>query len=294
MVILGRPNVGKSTLLNALLGQKISITSARPQTTRHNLLGIKSTEATQILFVDTPGIHTKEPRAINRYMNRSARRAVHDVDVLIFLLDRFKWTEDDARVADLVESAEGYKIIVVNKVDLIADKARLLPGLQELQNRFGDLDIVPVSAKKRDNLDTLESIIVRHLPVSPFYFDEAQITDRNERFLVAEIIREKLMRQLGDELPYRLTIMIEGFRVLPDIARIDATIYVEKESQKKILVGKNGSKLKRVGVDARKDIEALLATKVMLNTWVKVKASWSDDERALKSLGYDEIQSRDI
>ncbi len=294
MVLLGRPNVGKSTLLNALLGQKLSITSAKPQTTRHNLLGIKSVGPTQILFVDTPGIHLNAPRAINRYMNKTARSAIQGVDVLIFLLDRFKWTEDDARVAELFKSAEGHKIIVVNKVDMIADKTRLLPGLEALQSRFEDCDLVPVSAKKHDNLQRLEALIVQHLPVSPFYFDAEQITDRSERFLVAEIIREKLMRQLGDELPYRLSIQIERFQVQGNITRIDANIYVEKDSQKRILIGANGSKLKRIGVDARQNIETLLGTQVMLKTWVKVKESWSDNERALKSLGYDEIQNRDI
>ncbi len=289
VAILGRPNVGKSTLLNQMLGQKISITSRKPQTTRHKLLGIKSTESTQILFVDTPGIHSVEPRAINRYMNKSARSAVADVDVILFLVDRDKWTEDDDQVARLLEKVDTHKIIVVNKIDRLEDRPRLLRLMSKLQTQFPEADIVPVSAESGDNLETLENLIIRYLPTSPFYFDKSQITDRSERFLVAEIIREKLMRQLGDELPYSLTIQIESFTQKNDVIHIEATIYVEKEGQKRILIGQGGERLKRVGSDARKDIELVLDSRVMLNTWVKVKASWSDDDRALKSLGYDDL-----
>lgn len=289
VAILGRPNVGKSTLLNALLGQKVSITSKKPQTTRHKLLGIKTKQKSQVLFVDTPGIHGKEAKAINRYMNRSAKSAVRDVDVLIFMVDRHKWVDDDDIVADLVDGVQAHKIIVVNKVDMIQDKTRLLPLLRDLQDRFPTAEVVPVSAKTGHNLDTLESVIEKMLPESRFYFDEDQITDRSVRFLVAEIVREKLMRQLGEELPYSLTIQVDRFDEREEVTHIDATIYVEKEGQKKILIGKGGDRLKRVGADARKDMEEVLETKVMLNTWVKVKSSWSDDERALKSLGYDDI-----
>ena len=289
VAILGRPNVGKSTLLNALLGQKVSITSRKPQTTRHKLLGIKTDGNTQILFVDTPGIHKTQPRAINRYMNKSARSAIRDVDILMVMVDRYKWMEDDDLVAGLVRHAPARKIVVVNKVDLIEDKSRLLPILKDLQERFPDAEIVPVSADKKQNLDVLEEIIRKMLPASPFYFDEDQITDKSERFLISEIIREKLMRQLGDELPYALTIQIERFEDKGKTTHIDATIYVEKEGQKRILIGSKGEKLKRIGSDARRDMEEILQTKVMLNTWVKVKSSWSDDERALKSLGYDDV-----
>ncbi len=289
VAIIGRPNVGKSTLLNTLLGQKVSITSKKPQTTRHKLLGILTRDNSQILFVDTPGIHRKEPKAINRYMNRSARSAVHDVDVLMFMVDRHKWNEDDDVVADLFDDVKAHKIVVVNKVDLVEDKSRLLPLLKDLHTRFPDAEVVPVSAEKDDNLETLLSVIEKMLPESPFYFDEDQVTDRSVRFLVSEIIREKLMRQLGDELPYSLTIQVDRFDEQEKVTHIDATIYVEKEGQKKILIGKGGGKLKRIGVDARKDMEEVLEKKVMLNTWVKVKSSWSDDERALKSLGYDDV-----
>jgi GTP-binding protein Era len=289
VAIIGRPNVGKSTLLNRLLGQKISITSKKPQTTRHNLLGIKTTGDAQVLFVDTPGIHSNEPRAINRYMNRAALSALRDVDVVLFLIDREKFSEDDEKVAELFRNANGHKILVINKIDLMSNKSTLLPMLQKLQVAFPEASLVPVSAEKGVNLEELEKVIVSGLPESSFYYDEDQVTDRSERFLVAEVIREKLMRQLGDELPYSLTIQVDRFEEDEKIAHIDATIFVEKDGQKRILIGKSGEKLKRVGTDARTDIEELLQKKVMLNTWVKVKSGWSDDERAIKSLGYDDV-----
>ena len=289
VAILGRPNVGKSTLLNRLLGQKVSITSKKPQTTRHQLLGIKTTEDSQVLYVDTPGIHGREPKAINRYMNRSARAVIRDVDLVLFMVDRTHWTEDDQLVADAVMEAGVDFVVVVNKVDLLRDKQSLLPFLAGLRDRLGDVDIVPISAETREQLTVLEEIVSQHLPESPFYFPEAQVTDRSERFLVAEIIREKLMRQLGDELPYELTIQIDRFAREGERVEIDATIFVEREGQKAILIGKGGERLKRVGTDARRDIERLLEASVRLNNWVKVRTGWSNDERAMKSLGYDEL-----
>lgn len=289
VAIIGRPNVGKSTLLNALMGQKISITSKKPQTTRHNLLGIKTDEDCQILFVDTPGIHQHEPRAINRYMNRSAKRALNDVDVVLFLVDRQKFNAEDEAVSVLFKESAAAKILVINKVDLMEDRAKLLPQLQALQARFPDAQLVPISAEKSDNLDQLEKVIRSLLPESPFYYDEEQVTDRSERFMVAEIVREKLMRQLGDELPYSVTIQVERYEVTPRAIYIDVTIFVEKEGQKRIIIGQSGERLKRVGIDARGDMEQLLDSKVMLNTWIKVKSGWSDDERAMKSLGYDDV-----
>jgi GTP-binding protein Era len=289
VAIIGRPNVGKSTLLNAILGQKISITSKKPQTTRHKLLGIKSDETCQILFVDTPGMHGDEPRAINRYMNRSARSALRDVDVLLFLVDRQKWNADDEMVAELFADVKARKVLVINKVDLMEDKSVLLSQLQPMQDRFPDAEIVPVSAEKGLNLEHLEEVVRGMLPESPFYFDPEQITDRSERFLVSEIIREKLMRQLGDELPYAVTIQIDRYTEGEKLTEIDATIFVEKEGQKRIIIGKGGERIKRVGADARVDIEQAIGNKVMLNTWVKVKTGWSDDERAIKSLGYDDV-----
>ncbi len=288
VAIIGRPNVGKSTLLNGMLKQKISITSKKPQTTRHNLLGIKTEGDCQMLFVDTPGIHIKEARAINRYMNKSAKSALRDVDVVLFLVDRNRWTEEDDLVADLFKKVAAKQIVVINKVDLVQDRATLLPLLQSLQEKFPDAELVPVSAEKSLNLDTLDKVISDSLPASPFYFDSEQVTDRSLRFLAAEILREKLMRQLGDELPYALTIQIEKFVEQDQLATVEATIFVEKEGQKRILIGNKGERLKRVGIDARRDMEDVFGTRVVLNTWVKVKSGWSDDERAMKSLGYDE------
>ncbi len=288
VAIIGRPNVGKSTLLNAMLKQKISITSKKPQTTRHNLLGIKTEGDCQMLFVDTPGIHIKEARAINRYMNKSAKSALRDVDVVLFLVDRNRWTEEDDLVGDLFKKVAAKQIVVINKVDLVQDRATLLPLLQSLQDKFPDAELVPVSAEKSLNLDTLDKVISDSLPASPFYFDPEQVTDRSLRFLAAEILREKLMRQLGDELPYALTIQIEKFAEQDQLATVEATIFVEKEGQKRILIGNKGERLKRVGIDARRDMEEVFGTRVVLNTWVKVKSGWSDDERAMKSLGYDE------
>jgi GTP-binding protein Era len=289
IAIVGRPNVGKSTLLNRLLGQKLSITSRKPQTTRHRLLGIKTTGNVQALYVDTPGIHERERRAINRYMNRSAKRVLQDVDVVVFVVDRLEWTKDDEIVAGLLNDVATPLIVAVNKVDLVRDKRTLLPHLQRLQDRLPRAEIVPVSAETADNLDTLENLALERLPEGPLLFPVENVTDRSERFLVSELIREKMMRQLGDELPYALTIQIERFEDRGRTAHIDATAFVEREGQKAILIGKDGGKLKRVGADARRDIEALLGRKVMLTLWVKVKSGWSDDERALKSLGYDDV-----
>ena len=291
VAIVGRPNVGKSTLLNSFLGQKVSITSRKPQTTRHKLLGIKTLSLHQILFVDTPGIHLNEPKAINRYMNKNAKSVFRDVDVILFLLDRGKMRGDDHEVSRLFNQSKAKKIIVINKIDLLENKNSLLPLLIGLQKEFPDVKLVPISAKKSSNLDELENVICETLPESPFYFDSEQLTDRSERFFVSEIIREKLMRQLGDELPYAITIQIEKFEDYSEATHIEATIFVEKESQKRILIGKSGEKLKRVGIDSRKEIEKVLGVKVMLKTWVKVKSGWSDNERAIRSLGYDDVQS---
>lgn len=295
VAILGRPNVGKSTLLNVLLGQKVSITSRKPQTTRHKLLGIKTTKSSQILYVDTPGIHGDEPKAINRYMNRNAKSVIRDVDVIVFVVDRTEWNADDQLVAEsILKSAKpGTSIIVaVNKIDLLKNKNNLLPQLSKIQGIMADakdVEIVPLSATRGENIDSLQSLVEKALPRSPYYFPEDQVTDRSERFLVSEIIREKLMRQLGDEIPYSVTIQIERFARKGRTIHIDATIFVEREGQKIILIGSDGDKLKRVGIDARLDMERLLDSKVMLTTWVKIKKGWSNDDRALKSLGYDDV-----
>ena len=288
VAIIGRPNVGKSTLLNTLLRQKVSITSKKPQTTRQNVLGIRTSDDCQMLFVDTPGLHLKEHRAINRYMNRSARKALRDVDIVLFLIDRDRWNEEDDYVAGLFDGLIGQKILVINKIDLIRDKASIISLLQIMQDRFPDAEIVPVSAEKNRNMDALLGVIRDQLPVSPFYYETSQVTDRSERFLVSEIIREKIMRQMGEEIPHAVTIQIDRFQEEKNLTLIEATIFVERDGQKKILIGSGGERLKRIGSDARVEIQKLLERRIVLKTWVKIKTGWSDDERAIKSLGYDE------
>jgi len=288
VAIVGRPNVGKSTLLNYLLGQKISITSRKPQTTRHQVLGIKTEGADQIIFVDTPGLHKEETRAINRLMNQAANSAIKDVDVVVFVIDRTAWTDEDEMVLLQVQRAQIPTVLVVNKVDLLEDKSVLLPKLQELADRGQFTAILPVSALRQHNLDQLEQEVLKHLPKAIHLFPEDQITDRSQRFLAAEIVREKIMRQLGDELPYSVTVEIEAFSQENEILHISALILVERKSQKKILIGEGGSRMRMIGTEARHDMELLFDSKVMLRMWVKVKSGWSDDERALRSLGYDD------
>ncbi|MGQ9425891.1 GTPase Era [Gilvimarinus sp. F26214L] len=288
VAIVGRPNVGKSTLLNHILGQKLSITSRKPQTTRHNLLGIKTEGAVQTLYVDTPGQHLGQKKAINRYMNMSAQTAMADVDVVVFMVDKLAWTPEDEQVAKRLENCRCPIILAVNKIDQLARKEELLPHLQKLANKLRVDEIIPLSALKNDNLDRLESLITDRLPQGEHLFDEEQITDRSMRFLAAEIVREKITRQLGDELPYQATVEIEEFDEQGTTVFITAAILVERKGQKQILVGEKGSRIKLIGQEARAEIERMLDRKVMLKLWVKVKSGWSDDERALRSLGYDQ------
>jgi GTP-binding protein Era len=278
--------VGKSTLLNHLLGQKLCITSRKPQTTRHNLLGIKTEGTVQMIFVDTPGIHTNQERAINRVMNRSAASVISDVDVVIFVVDRFDWSNADEYVARHISNSAVPVIVALNKVDMIDDKTELLPHLEFLASKVNASALIPLSALKKTNLNELEEKIKSFIPEQPHIFPEDQITDRSERFLVAEIVREKITRQLGAEVPYQVTVEIERFRVDGKITFIDALILVERDGQKKIIIGAKGERIKKIGEQARADIESLLGCKVMLKTWVKIRSGWSDDERALRSLGY--------
>jgi GTP-binding protein Era len=284
--IVGRPNVGKSTLLNHLVGQKLSITSRKPQTTRHQVLGIKTTDRAQILFVDTPGIHGSERRALNRFMNRAATSVLAGVDVVVMVVDRGQWRDDDERVLQCSLQAKVPVILAVNKVDLEERSDALLPVAESLAARAPFAAIVPLSALRERNLDVLEQAIVAQLPEGDFLFAEDELTDRSTRFLVAEIIREKLTRQLGDELPYAATVEIEDFHPEGDVTHISAVILVERKGQKAILIGRQGTRLRQIGSEARKDIERLIDGRVMLNLWVKVRAGWADDERALRSLGY--------
>ncbi len=288
VAIVGRPNVGKSTLLNHLLGQKISITSRKPQTTRHNLLGIKTEGDSQTIFVDTPGIHSQQDKAINRYMNRSAHSATKDVDAIIFVVDRTHWTDEDELVLKQVRAYAGRLIVVVNKVDKIEDKSTLMPVLEKLQQTISPKAIIPMSALKVQDLVPLEAELKSLIPEGPFFYPDDQVTDRSSRFLAAELIREKIMRQLGAELPYQITVEIESFNQEGNVIHINGLILVERDGQKRIIIGHKGSRLKQIGQDARIDMEKMFDSKVMLKLWVKVKAGWSDDDRALRSLGYDD------
>ncbi len=288
VAIVGRPNVGKSTLLNHILQQKLCITSRKPQTTRHNVLGIKTDGAVQAIYVDTPGQQVNPKKAINRYMNRSALSAMLDVDVVVFVVDKKAWTEQDEKVLKLLEQCESPILIAVNKIDQIPDKHELMPHLQWLSQQLPQAEIVPLSALKNDNIETLEKLIAERLPEGDHFFEEDQITDRSVRFLAAEIVREKITRQLGDELPYQATVEIEEFSEEGRATHISACILVERQGQKKILIGDHGSRIKQIGQDARVEIENLIEGKVMLKLWVKVKSGWSDDDRALRSLGYDD------
>ena len=290
VAIVGRPNVGKSTLMNRILGQKISITSRRPQTTRHQVMGIKTVEEAQFIYVDTPGIHIlakDRNKAINRFMNQAAVQALRDVDCVVFIIDRTRWSDEDQVVLQRLEHVEAPVILAVNKVDRLQDKASLLPWLEQVGARRDFAAIVPISAKHGTNVPELEDEVAKHLPESVHYFPEDQVTDKSQRFLAAEMVREKVMRQLGDELPYQMTVEIEEFRDEGRVVHISALILVERAGQKKILIGEKGDRIKNIGREARLDMERALGAKVMLNLWVKVKSGWSDDERALKSLGYD-------
>ena len=284
--LVGRPNVGKSTLLNHLIGQKISITSRKPQTTHHALLGIKTESDVQAIYVDTPGIHRADGKALGRYLNREALGVLGSVDVVACLLDRIGVREEDEIVIRHALQASQRVICVINKIDRLSEKKLLLPFIEELDQRYAFADIVPVSALYGTNLDRLQQCIFETLPLGVHLFPEDQVTDRSERFLAAEMIREKLIRRLGRELPYQSTVVIESYEEAQRLVRIHAIIYVERSSQKGIVIGKGGARLKAIGQDARRDIEKLVDTKVMLHLWVKVKSGWSQSEGMLKSLGY--------
>ena len=287
IAIVGRPNVGKSTLLNAMLGQKISITSRKPQTTRHRILGILTEQNRQAILVDTPGLHSDEKRAINRLMNRAAASSIAEVELVVFLVEGTHWTEDDDLVLNKIKKSGSPCILVVNKIDNIANKDDLLPHLQKLGAMHEFRDIVPISASKGHGVDTISELCLASLPESDFWFPEDHITDRSSRFMASEIIREKLIRFTGDELPYSTTVEIEQFKMDDKgVIHINALILVERDSQKRMVIGNKGERLKTIGQEARRDMESLFDSKVFLETWVKVKSGWADDERALRSLGY--------
>ncbi len=288
IAIVGRPNVGKSTLMNRILGEKLSITSRKPQTTRHRLLGIKTVDDKQFVYVDTPGIHSNQETAMNRYLNRAATGSMEDVDLIVFVVDGEQWTEEDDGVVEILKRHNCPVIAAVNKVDQIPDKELLLPVLAALSERYPFTEIIPLSALKGKGVGRLEEKLGALLPEGYPFYEEDQITDRSERFLVAERIREKLTRQLGQELPYALTVEIEQFKEEGKMTHISAVIWVERAGQKGIVIGKKGARLKSVGKEAREELEELLQRKIFLQLWVKVREGWSDDDRALQSLGYRE------
>ncbi|MGF1715083.1 GTPase Era [Photobacterium chitinilyticum] len=288
IAIVGRPNVGKSTLLNRLVGQKLSITSRKPQTTRHRIMGVDTRDGYQAVFIDTPGLHIEEKRTINRLMNRAASSSLTDVELVLFLVDGTVWTADDEMVLNKLIKSELPTVLLINKVDNVKDKHELFPHLEELSKKMDFVDVVPISAKSGTNVDAVEKIVREHLPEGEYYFPEEYVTDRSQRFMASEIIREKLMRFLGEELPYSVTVEIERFDFNPRTNGFDINglILVERKGQKKMVIGKNGEKMKVIGREARIDMEDLFERKVYLELWVKVKSGWADDERALRSLGY--------
>jgi GTP-binding protein Era len=296
VAIIGRPNVGKSTLMNHLIGQKLSITSRKPQTTRHQVNGILTEGNYQVVFVDTPGLHKAAYRLMNQRMNDAAVSALSHVDIVVFIVDALKWTQDDELALSMAQRANIPSIAVINKIDTLEDKSKLLPHIQNLGELHNFDAIIPIAALRNTGLDQLKGELFKRLPKQAHFYDQDQITDRSERFLAAEVVREKIMRACGDEIPYDLTVQIDGFKDEPKfqdeqgkwrkaITYIDATIYVERPGQKNIVIGKNGARIKQVGIDARGDLQSLLERRIMLRLWVKVKRGWSDDERALNSFG---------
>jgi len=289
VAIIGRPNVGKSTLLNNILGMKLSITSRKPQTTRHQILGVKTTDNIQTIYVDTPGIHQRRGSAINKYMNRAATSVLNDVDVILFVVQVKQWTEEDQAIVEKLASVDCPVLLVLNKMDKLSSKKELLPLISELSSHYDFLEIIPVSAMNGMNVEVLEQKVAPLLPENEHVYPDDQVTDRSMRFLASEIIREKLIRELGQELPYTSTVDIEKYIEDDDgLVRIHATIYVESTGQKAIIIGKKGARLKSIGTAARQDISKMIDAKVYLNLWVKVREGWSNDERALRGLGYGE------
>jgi len=284
VALIGKPNTGKSTLMNALIGEKVSITAARPQTTRHQILGIKTTEDYQCIFVDTPGIHDNKSKAIHRYMNRAATSMMDDADLICVLLEVKNFNGDDIKILQRTEPFDNV-IIVLNKIDQVSKQA-CLPVMQKIADCAPGREIVPVSALQNQNLDRLETLIINQLPIAVPLFPDDQLTDKSMRFIAAEIIREKLFRVLTQELPYALTVNVDHYLEEEDLIRISATIWVERKSQKGIVIGKKGSLLKKTGSLAREDIQNLVDNKVYLQLWVKVREDWADDEQSLAAFGY--------
>ena len=287
IAVVGRPNVGKSTLVNELIGQKLSITSHRPQTTRHRINAIDTQESYQMVFVDTPGIHIGNNKAINSYMNRAASSSFSEVDIIIWIVEVFKWTKEDARVLEHLSKVNIPVLLCINKIDKASTVEKILPFLESLREKFKANEVFPLSAFDRQDIKKLKGLILQYLPQQEAIYDEDYITDRSQKFVISEFIREKLMRNLSNELPYDITVEIEKFELDGKLYRIAARIFVDKASQKSIVIGQNGEMLKKIGQESRQTIEGFLEAKVFLELWVKVRQGWSDDKRALASLGYD-------
>lgn len=287
VTIIGRSNVGKSTLLNNLIGQKISITSRKPQTTRRHIIGVNTDDNYQIIYIDTPGMQDSPVNAINRYMNKEASSAIAGIDLLIYMIEALKWTALDEHVLKLIKNQTVPIILVVNKIDKVKDKKPILPYLKKLSGKMNFKEIIPISALSRNSLRPLEQCIKDLLPECPFQYPDDQVTDKTQCFFAAEFVREKLIKRLGDELPYSLTVTIDSFVEKEKIIHIDAIIWVATRGQKAIVIGQQGEGLKAVGSQARRDMERMFDCKVFLRTWVKVKDKWMDNERAIKQLGFD-------
>ena len=287
VTVAGRPNVGKSTLVNRILGRKLSITSNRPQTTRHRILGIATSATSQIVFVDTPGIHKgRRARALNRYMNRVASRALVGVDLIVMVVEASGWTPDDDPILERIGAEAAPVVLALNKIDRVKRREALLPMLAETARRHEFAAMVPVCARTGENLDRLRSVAETHLPIAPPVFPEGQLTDRSDAFLAAEIVREKLIRRLGQELPHRLTVETERFVEQERRTLVDVLVWVERKQHKAMVIGKDGGRLRDAGIAARRDIGRMLGRPVHLEIWVKVREGWSDDERALRGLGF--------
>ena len=287
IAVVGRPNVGKSTLINELIGQKLSITSHRPQTTRHRIHAIDTSDNYQMVFVDTPGIHIGNKKAINAYMNRAASSTISDVDIIIWLIETSKWTREDSRVLEHINKTDIPVIICINKIDKLKSADEVLPFIQLVGEKYQPNEIFPLSAFSKNHTKSLRKLILKYLPQRDAIFEPDYVTDRSEKFIVSEFIREKLMRHLEDELPYDLTVEIDKYQLDGNMQRIAATIYVDKLSQKTIVIGHKGEMLKLIGTEARKSVEGFLERKVFLQLWVKVSSGWSDNKKALASMGYD-------
>ena len=284
--LIGKTNVGKSTLLNQLVEQKVSITSRKPQTTRQRLLGIKTEGSNQIIYVDTPGFHQGHKRALNKFMNKTALSSIEGVDIVLFVVDALNFSPTDEHLLNRVPTKDNQVMLVINKIDKVAKKEKLMPFVEEVIKLFPFSEVIPISALKRKNIDILEKEITKRLPVGAHLYPEDQIAGSSERFLASEIIREKCISRVGDEIPYRLSVVIDSFKEEDKLITIDGTIYIEKSSQKGIVIGEQGKRLKAIGTAARKDLERMLDNKVMLRLWVKVKKDWTNDRSALNFMGY--------